>query len=330
VNSANITGLIFEDANFNNKYDHGERGISGVGISNGEAIVLTDKNGRYNLQITDGDIIFVIKPSEYDFLEGKSTHKPTFYRIIGESSGFGDNLTDINFPLIKSRIRDSFSAIFLGDMQVTNDEEINYLRDSIIPELIDQNATFVLTLGDNANNNLQIYPRLTQILGQIGKTIYYLPGNHDTNNSIEGPDNNYNIYKKFFGPDYYSFNYGNVHFIVLNDVKWENGNYHGELGEKQFSWIREDLKYVPKDSLIVLAMHIPLISWVDRNNAGHHVKDRQELFNLLSGFENVIALSGHTHDLERLYPGDVIDNWSNGLAFPQIIAGATCGSLWCG
>jgi hypothetical protein len=291
---------------------------------------LTDKNGRYNLQITDGDIIFVIKPSEYDFLEGKSTHKPTFYRIIGESSGFGDNLTDINFPLIKSRIRDSFSAIFLGDMQVTNDEEINYLRDSIIPELIDQNATFVLTLGDNANNNLQIYPRLTQILGQIGKTIYYLPGNHDTNNSIEGPNNNYNIYKKFFGPDYYSFNYGNVHFIVLNDVKWENGNYHGELGEKQFSWIREDLKYVPKDSLIVLAMHIPLISWVDRNNAGHHVKDRQELFNLLSGFENVIALSGHTHDLERLYPGDVIDNWSNGLAFPQIIAGATCGSWWGG
>jgi len=110
--------------------------------------------------------------------------------------------------------------------------------------------------------------------------------------------------------------------------KWQV--YHGELGEKQLNWIREDLKYVPKDNLVVLAMHIPLISWVDRNNVQHHVSDREELFKLLRDFNNVIALAGHTHDLEKLYPDDVIDSWQNGLVFPQIIAGAVCGSWWGG
>lgn len=328
--AVNVKGLVFEDINLNNRFDAGERGIAGVGISNGEIVVLTNGDGRYSLEMGENKILFVIKPSGYDFFEGRNTHKPAFYKFIENSDGVGNGLNDVNFPLIKSNIPDKFSAVILGDMQVTDDEEIDYLRDSTIPELSEERAAFILTLGDNANNNLDVYPRLTSILGMAGKTIYYLPGNHDTNDKIEGPDNHYNIYRQFFGPDYYSFNYGKVHFIVLNDIKWENGVYHGELGIKQLNWIKEDLKYVQRDSLIVLAMHIPLISWVDRNNPNHSVKDRDELFNLLSDFDNVIALAGHTHDLEKLYPGELINGWSNGLTFPQIIAGAVCGSWWQG
>lgn len=325
-----ITGLVFEDANLNSKYDKGERTISGVGVSNGEAVVLTDNKGRYSIELGESNLLFIIKPSEYDLFEGKYSHKPIFYKIIEKGGGLGETVNDVNFPLIKSRITDNFSAIVLGDMQVKNNQEIDYLRDSTIPELIEIDAKFILTLGDNAYDNLEVYPRLTRVLGVAGKTVYYVPGNHDTNDKIEGPNDHYNIYRNHFGPDYYSFNYGKVHFIILNDIKWTNGKYHGELGEKQLNWIREDLKYVPKDNLIVLAMHIPLISWVDRNNAQHHVSDREKLFKLISGFNNVVVLAGHTHDLEKLYPDDVIDGWNNGLAFPQIIAGAVCGSWWGG
>jgi len=35
-------------------------------------------------------------------------------------------------------------------MQVTYDEEIGYLRDSVMPELSKESANFILTLGDNA------------------------------------------------------------------------------------------------------------------------------------------------------------------------------------
>jgi len=110
-------------------------------------------------------------------------------------------------------------------MQVKNNQEIDYLKDAVIPELIERDAKFILTLGDNAYDNLEVYSRLTRVLGAAGKTIYYVPGNHDTNDKIEGPKDHYNIYRNHFGPDYYSFNYGKVHFIILNDIKWENGKF---------------------------------------------------------------------------------------------------------
>lgn len=121
-----------------------------------------------------------------------------------------------------------------------------------------------------------------------------------------------------------------MHFIILNDVKREGADYHGELGEKQLNWIKEDLKYVPKDNLVVLAMHIPLISWVDKDNPKHHVKNREELFKLLESYDKVLALAGHTHTLEKLYPEDKINGWDNVLSFPEIIGAAACGSWWAG
>lgn len=325
-----LSGTIFEDANLNYRFDTGEKGIPNVGVSNGKTIVLTDKNGRYSIELNSEDIVFVIKPAEYNFFVDKNTNKPLFYHIIKENEGFGSNIGDKNFPLVKSQSTDNFSTIILGDIQVRNDEEINFTRDALLPALNSSEATLVLTLGDNAFDNLDVYPRLTGILGQARKTMYYLPGNHDTNDKLEGPLSHYEIYNQFFGPDYYAFNYGKVHFVVLNDVKWESGKYHGELGHKQLTWLGEDLKYVNKDNLIVLAMHIPLISWSDRNNPQHHVNDRDELFKLLSGFDRVLSLAGHTHTLEKLYPDDKINGWENGLAFPQIIAGAVCGSWWGG
>ena len=169
--AVNVKGLVFEDINLNNRFDAGERGIAGVGISNGEIVVLTNGDGRYSLEMGENKILFVIKPSGYDFFEGRNTHKPAFYKFIENSDGVGNGLNDVNFPLIKSNIPDKFSAVILGDMQVTDDEEIDYLRDSTIPELSEERAAFILTLGDNANNNLDVYPRLTSILGMAGKTI---------------------------------------------------------------------------------------------------------------------------------------------------------------
>ncbi|MDY6822033.1 MAG: calcineurin-like phosphoesterase family protein, partial [Deferribacterota bacterium] len=330
LSAQTIRGIVFDDANLNGEYNSGEKGIPDVGISNGEDIVLTDETGRYSIELNDQKIVFLIKPSEYNTFVGEKTNKPFFYYNINESEGMGNVVSGKDFPLIKTEVRNNFSAIVLGDIQVTNDEEINYLRDITIAELINEKASFVLTLGDNANDNLEVYPRLTEVMGKIGKPVYYLPGNHDTNDNLEGPSSHYNIYKNYFGPQYYSFNYGKVHFIILNNVKWESGAYHGELGEKQLNWIKEDLKYVPKENLIVISMHIPLISWVDKDSPRHHVKDRQELFNLLDGFDNVLTLAGHTHTLERLYPNDVLDGWDNGLQYPHIIAGAVCGSWWNG
>ena len=69
-------------------------------------------------------------------------------------------------------------------------------------------------------------------------------------------------YEAHFGPANYAFNYGKVHFLVLDDVLYpdprDGKGYWGGFREDQFQFIENDLKNVPKDHLVVLAMHIPL------------------------------------------------------------------------
>jgi len=40
-----VKGIVFEDANLNSLLDAGEKGIAGVGVSNGTDVVLTNQNG---------------------------------------------------------------------------------------------------------------------------------------------------------------------------------------------------------------------------------------------------------------------------------------------
>ena len=55
------SGTVFNDANGNGQRDPDEKGLAGVGVSNGEAIVETDADGRWQLPVTNDTILFVLK-----------------------------------------------------------------------------------------------------------------------------------------------------------------------------------------------------------------------------------------------------------------------------
>ena len=334
-----INGVVFKDDNQNLLLDPGEEGIAKVCVSNGRHVVQTDQTGRYDLPLHEGEIIFVVKPSKFA-LPLNQNNVPQFYyiyqpdgspRAISEYKGIeptGKFPDYVNFPLFKTEEADTFQTVILGDTQVGNHEEIRYLRDSIISDIKGIEAAFAISMGDNVNDALNLYDRYTEVMGEIDMPIFYVPGNHDLNYDSPNEQYQYETYKRFFGPTYYSFNYGKVHFVVLEDVKWNGRNYRGELGEKQLEWLKNDLSYIPKDQLVVLNMHIPLISWVDRKAEKHQVADREKLFNLLKNLENVLALAGHTHTVEHILPGEEFEGWRSELPIPEIIVGATCGSWW--
>ena len=74
------SGTVFNDANGNGQRDPDEKGLAGVGVSNGEAIVETDADGRWQLFVTDDTILFVLKPSGW--MTPLNSHKlPQFYYI---------------------------------------------------------------------------------------------------------------------------------------------------------------------------------------------------------------------------------------------------------
>jgi hypothetical protein len=49
VESANVTGRVFLDANRNGRTDSGEAGIAGRIVSDGRRLARTDENGDYRL-----------------------------------------------------------------------------------------------------------------------------------------------------------------------------------------------------------------------------------------------------------------------------------------
>lgn len=48
--------------------------------------------------------------------------------------------------------------------------------------------------------------------------FFYVIGNHDLDLNVRSNEHARTTYKSYYGPTYYSFNRGNVHYVVLDDI----------------------------------------------------------------------------------------------------------------
>jgi hypothetical protein len=338
-----VKGIVFHDQNRNLKIDAGESGIPGVLVSNQTEVVQTDEKGRYTLPVTERSIIFVIKPAEYD-LPVNSRNLPQFYYLHFPKGSpslkykgiepTGSLPASVNFPLYPATTGDNFEVLVFGDPQPASNEEIEYIRDDVIAELSGTSAAFGITLGDIVFDDLSLYDYYLDINSQIGIPFYHVPGNHDENYDVPGDNLAMETFKRYFGPNYYAFQYGRTHFIVLDDVEYfgqkdnKSGGYQGKIGEKQLQWLNNYLPYVPEGDLIVLTMHIPF-STVEGEDPSIKVVDRERLFSLLQDRRHLLALAGHMHTTEHSFLRED-QGWNGSAVFQQITCGAVCGSWWQG
>ena len=127
----------------------------------------------------------------------------------------------------------TFDIINIEHPQTKTNEELDMMRKDIIDELFGNpyDARFGLVAGDVVHDNLGLYERHNRLMSQIGIPIWNVPGNHDLN--LESPNYDYatQTFKNVFGPDYYSFDYGQVHFLALNNVgfKGKDQGYRGHI-----------------------------------------------------------------------------------------------------
>ena len=50
-----VTGIVYNDKNKNGNLNRHEKGVKGVAVSNGIDVILTDRKGRYSLELKEGD-----------------------------------------------------------------------------------------------------------------------------------------------------------------------------------------------------------------------------------------------------------------------------------
>ena len=355
-----VRGTVFLDSNRNSMLDAAEPGIPDVMVSNGREVVRTDPSGDYALPAYDDMNVFITKPADYAVpLDDDMVPQFNYVHKVAGSPDLrfggieptGPLPTAVNFPLIRDPVGDQFECLIFGDTQPYTNREVSYVRDTVGAMLAgrDSAATECLIFeGDVMGDDLSLFGRFKRIIAQGRVPQYYVAGNHDLDFDAASDAHSFDTFRREWGPEYYSFDIGKVHFIVLDDVRYPcNGiddhpfcapdarpTYNGVIHDRQLAWLRNDLAHVPEDRLLVVNTHIPFVSFSDSTTRKHQIDNLSELHALI-GDRPALGLSGHTHTIEQILPGEHFAGWQEATGtgpapFHQIVTGAVSGSWWAG
>ena len=337
ANTTAAKGVVFVDVNNDGEFNEGDIPQPGVRVSNGSDIVVSDRDGRYEIPVSDDCILFVIKP------RGRRTpvddrQLPKFYYIHKPAGSpklnyagvepTGDLPESVDFPLYEQAEPDRFSAVMFGDPQARNIKEIDYIAKDIVAELVGtQEASFGVTLGDIVFDDLDLFEAQNQTVAMIGIPWYNVIGNHDINFDARNRRHANETFERVYGPSYYSFDYGQVHFVVLDNINWivpedpvqGPGHYVGEFGEAQLEWLKRDLELTESKQMVVLMMHIPV----------EGCRDAQQLYRLIEDRPLCVSISGHTHFHAHRLIGQA-EGWQGDSPHHHIINVTVSGSWWGG
>lgn len=343
-----VCGYVVDAQRYAPGVDPATCGIPRVPVSNQEIVVLTDAQGYFELPLTDPGLIMLSKPADYQLPQNDQGQPQFFYLYrpagsppVTELGYPGLDPTGplpgyLIFPLQPAPARHHFSAIMLGDIQPETSRQVAFFRQLLLPDLQQQEAAFLAPLGDLAWDQLEVHPEVRTVLAAVDKPYYCVLGNHDLNLRSPTPLYARETFLANFGPTYYSFDEGQVHFVVLDSIGYSGwdpatnskGRTIGYLDERQLRWLANDLALVPADRLIFLLSHIPIFTPTAASNDYRNIVNRAELFRLLTERQHLFAVAAHTHCVEHV---DLRSGgWTGAAPFHALIAGAACGAWWHG
>ena len=225
----------------------------------------------------------------------------------------------------------TFDVLVFGDPQPKSAVDVDYYRRDIVEPLVGRHrARLGISLGDIADDAPELYPRIKAVDAKLGVPWLYVPGNHDIDLDARDDASSLRSFHRAFGKDSYGRKEALATFIVLDDVIARPGQkpaYIGGFREDQFAFLESFLPGVPRDRLLVLAMHIPLFEAPGRDS--FRDADRARLFALLQDFPHLLVLSAHSHAQRHVFHGAESD-WHGAKPLHEYNVGAACGAFWSG
>lgn len=293
----------------------GSKGIANVVVSDGYSVVATNKKGEYHLELNpDARFVFVSTPSGYEFPEEKK-----IARHYAKADKLSTKKT-LNFELKKlAGNDDEHDFIIWADTQPKTKSDMRRLEREMMPDVKDLLATMPagtiihgITVGDIVWDSPELYGDYCDVVKEVGIPFFQCIGNHDMDLNKGGDETSDRTFNEWFGPTHYSFNRGKVHYVVLDDVRYlgQGKKYDGYITENQLEWLKKDLQYVPKDHLLILCAHIPVLRGVSNKDA---------LLAITKEY-NMHIMSGHTHLNYNTIQGEIFEHNH----------GTVCGALWTG
>lgn len=305
----------------------GGDGLGGVPVTDGRRIVDTASDGSFELtSSTRQPFVYLSVPAGYR-IPTRPTGTARFYRPIAPDD---DGTMEVQFdlaPLPQSDEQHAF--LLLADPQTQTEADMRQFREAVVPAVQDTVASlgdlpcFGVTCGDITFDSPELYPQYEAAVRDAGIPFLQVLGNHDMDYGAPTDHGSAQTYRDQFGPTYYSFDRGAVHYVVLDNVFWNQHEYFGYLDHAQLAWLAADLERVDAGRPVVVFQHIPSYSTLsiregkDRPKITEMVTNRSALYELLTPYDAHIC-SGHTHEHEHVLREDVHEH----------VHGAACGAWW--
>lgn len=218
---------------------------------------------------------------------------------------------------------DDFTFVFMTDIHITEERNATEGFNQAIDTINSLNPDFVLTGGDNIMDALgqsyeasdSLYNLYENTVKKLECPLYNTMGNHEVfglyeSSGVSPSHEEYGkkLYQNRLAKRYYSFDYKNWHFVVLDGIGFtEDRHYYGHVDEEQLAWLKKDLK-TAGDKPIAVSIHIPLLSIgsqimqkpTEGMSEGSIVTNANQVREILEQYNTKLVLQGHLHFLEDI------------------------------
>ena len=213
--------------------------IKNVPISDGKHVVLTDENGAYSLEGWDrAHLIYVCILTK--------SHDDWYKHIDAES-----NTYDFYLSPAPTDAAD-FSFLHISDTEILRESDpvdwVDFARNTVT----ERSPAFFVQTGDIAREYGLIKHREVMNFNTVGCPVRYTIGNHDFTDADYGEQ----LYEKLYGPTWYSFDCGRIHFVVLSIAGFEKTEFPtGYELDDQLKWLENDERLRDPDKKVIILCH---------------------------------------------------------------------------
>lgn len=275
--------------------------------------------------VVDDILLTVQQVKSSDSIYEITVNIPTFTPVelynltfLINNKGIYSKLTEPRCVQVIDAFKDTFSFIHItdfhmGDLRGFSESIKETIGWKSIKRCIDEiniiRPDFVVISGDLVYGQLypfeyhREYKMCYEMIQKFDVPTFLVPGNHDGYNRIL--EDGFSYWQDYFGPLYYSFDYGDYHFQAINSYDISKIfrltflfiplNWGGSISDEQLNWIDQDLQQYSSKHNIQFMHHNPLWNTKGDSLISKDYENRKNLLNIINKYDVDMVLAGHVH-----------------------------------
>lgn len=208
--------------------------LEGVPVSDGQSITLTDQEGRFAMDTWE--------KAHLVFLNLLTMDHDDWYFPLKESQ------RDYHFQCTPAPQTEDFCFLHTSDTEIEGCHDFGWM-DFVKSACQAQRPAFFVNTGDLCRLDGMRRHHLIMNSQILGCPTRFVIGNHD----FSGEDYGESVFEKYYGPVWYSFDCGKIHFLATSYGKGENPS--GYTMDDQIRWIQKDLALKDPEKRVIVLCH---------------------------------------------------------------------------